>query len=234
MEIEIKNLKKHYQNQMVLDLDQLHISANKITAIVGPNGAGKSTLLNLIAGLIEKDEGEIYYNHQIKVPFQDMTLVFQQPYLIHSSVKENILYPMKIRKLSKDILDQRLDYLSNELHLTHLLEKKSNQLSLGEKQKVSLARALSFYPDLLMLDEPCASIDPTTTHEIEKMLVKMNQNAHMTILFVTHNLDQAKRIADEVLLLNQRKNIEICNKNDFFEHPNHPLTQKFIKGELLI
>lgn len=234
MKIEIKHLKKSYNGVPVLDIEHLTIPGNSVTAVVGPNGAGKSTLLNLIGDLFEKDGGEILYDGNGEPPLKDMTLVFQEPYLISTGVGENIAYPMKLRKASAEVIEQRIQELAEELNLGNLLSKRANQLSLGEVQKVALARALSFEPDMLLLDEPSASIDPHTTSEIEKLLKKRNQEKGTTMIIVTHNLAQAKRLADFVVLLNQGKVIECCGADDFFNHPSQPETKKFIKGELLI
>lgn len=234
MKIEIEKLKKSYQGIMVLDIERLTIGTGKITAIVGPNGAGKSTLLNLIGNLIQKDEGRILYNRDEKVPEKDITLVFQEPYLIASTVKKNIAYPMKLRKIPKEAIEARIGELAEELNLGALLNKKANQLSLGEVQKVALARALSFKPELLLLDEPCASIDPYTTSEIEKILRKMNHYGGTTMVMVTHNLAQARRLADEVILLKKGKLVECCGSEQFFTHPENKETKKFVEGELLI
>lgn len=234
MRIEIEKLKKAYQGVMVLDIERMTIKTGKITAIVGPNGAGKSTLLNLIGNLIQKDEGRILYNGDEKVPEKDLTLVFQEPYLIASTVKKNIAYPMKLRKFSKEAIEVRIRELAEELNLEALLNKKANQLSLGEVQKVALARALSFKPELLLLDEPCASIDPYTTSEIEKILRKMNHSGGTTMIMVTHNLAQARRLADEVILLKKGKLVECCGSEKFFTHPDNEETKKFVEGELLI
>lgn len=234
MKIEIKKLKKTYEGVIVLDIDRLTIKTGKITAIVGPNGAGKSTLLNLIGNLIQKDEGTILYNGDAKAPEKNMTLVFQEPYLIGSTVKKNIVYPMKLRKYSKEIIEARTQKLTEELNLEALLNKKANQLSLGEMQKVALARALSFKPELLLLDEPCASIDPYTTSEIEKILMKMNHFENTTMVMVTHNLAQARRLADEVILLKKGKLVECCSSEQFFTHSENEETKRFVRGELLI
>lgn len=107
-----------------LDIDRLNIASGKITAIVGPNGAGKSTLLNLIGNLIQKDVGRILYNGVEKVPEKDITLVFQEPYLIASTVKNNIAYPMKLRKFSKEAIGVRTQELAQELNLGALLNKR--------------------------------------------------------------------------------------------------------------
>ena len=234
MRVEINHLKKSYNGHVVLDIDRLSVPDHKITAIVGPNGAGKSTLLNMIADLLEKDSGEILYDGDEKIPNKAVTLVFQEPYLISTTVEENILYPMKLRKMDKGVMKERLDFLSKELSLTPLLNKKSHQLSLGETQKAAFARALSFEPELLLLDEPSASIDPYTTNEIEKLLLKLNREKGTTMCIITHNLVQAKRLADHVVLLNKGKVVESCPADRFFHSPERPETKKFIEGELLI
>ena len=120
MKIEIKNLKKSYNGIPVLDLRHLVFPENAVTAVVGPNGAGKSTLLNLIAGLIEKDSGEIFYDGKERVPARRMTLVFQEPYLISSGVRENIAWPLKLRKAPAETVRQRVETLAEELNLQPL------------------------------------------------------------------------------------------------------------------
>ena len=174
------------------------------------------------------------YNGDTKVPEKDMTLVFQEPYLIGSTVKKNIAYPMKLRKYSKETIEARTQELTQELNLEALLNKKANQLSLGEMQKVALARALSFKPELLLLDEPCASIDPYTTSEIEKILMKMNHFENTTMVMVTHNLAQARRLVAEVVLLKKGKLVECCSSEQFFTHSENEETKRFVQGELLI
>lgn len=231
MEIEICNLKKSYGKHMVLDIDSLKLHKQSITAIVGANGAGKSTLFSIIAGLMEADEGCVLYDQSADVPYSKLTLVFQEPYLLHTSVKENIAYPLKIRGYDKAFIQQRVEELARELGISRLLTKKADQLSLGEIQKVALARALSFHPDLLLLDEPSANLDPHTTLEIETMLSKMKDT---TILMITHNLAQAKRVADHVILLHCGKVIEALDAETFFNCPRRSETKKFIEGELLI
>lgn len=234
MRIEIENLKKTYQGIEVLNIEKLAVRDGKITAIVGPNGAGKSTLLNLIGNLLEKDEGVIRYDGDKKVPEKNITLVFQEPYLISTTVRKNIAYPMKLRNISREVIEARIRELSKELNLNELLDKRADQLSLGEVQKVALARALSFEPELLLLDEPCASIDPYTTSEIEKILMKMNHRRGTTMIMVTHNLAQARRLADDVILLKKGKLVECCGAERFFVHPENEETKKFVEGELLI
>ena len=168
------------------------------------------------------------------MPEKNITLVFQEPYLISTTVRKNIAYPMRLRNISREVIEARIRELSKELNLNELLDKRADQLSLGEVQKVALARALSFEPELLLLDEPCASIDPYTTSEIEKILMKMNHRRGTTMIMVTHNLAQARRLADDVILLKKGKLVECCGAERFFVHPENEETKKFVEGELLI
>lgn len=234
MQIELKNVKKAYGKQLVLDVEHLELPGNAIIAVVGENGAGKSTLLKIIGDLMKKDGGEITYDGDTNIPLREMTMVFQQPYLIRTTVRKNIAWPLKIRKVSEEKREEIVRSLSQQLKLDAYLDKKATKLSLGESQKVALARALAFRPKCLLLDEPCASTDPAATAEIEKMLVKTKESSDTTILLVTHNLAQAKRIADHVVLLQNGKVAESCDADTFFYHPRNPQTQKFIEGDLLI
>ena len=234
MELQIRNLKKAYGTHTVLDIGELTVCTGRITAVVGPNGAGKSTLLNILAGLTESDGGEVLYDGSRKLPYQKMTMVFQEPYLISSTVERNIAYPLKIRKVRREEIRERVRTLAEELGLTRLLERRTAGLSLGEIQKTALARALSFGPELLFLDEPCASIDPNATQEIERLLLKRKEEPGMTILIITHDLAQAGRLADRIVLLKEGRVVEACGAEKFFTHPDEEETRRFTGGELLI
>lgn len=234
MDIDIRNLKKKYDNQTVLDIENLSLPGGVITAIIGPNGAGKSTLLKLIGNLIGREAGEILYDGKAGSPTKDMTMVFQEPCLLRRTIRENISYPLKIRKVPKIQIAKRVETLVKDLNLIHLLDKRAGETSLGEAQKVALARALSFEPKLLLLDEPCASIDLQTTAEIERMLKKINREQKTTILIVTHNLGQARRLSDYVVMLDHGRAVESGENSEFFKHPKMPETRQLIEREVLI
>lgn len=234
MEIYIHNLIKRYGNQTVLDIEKLALPGESVTAVIGPNGAGKSTLLKLIGDLINKDGGEIFYGAgESTPPLKEMTLVFQETYLLKRSIGANIAWPLKIRKMPREQRRQRVQELAEELKLTQLLDKRADEVSQGEAQKAALARALSFRPRLLLLDEPCASIDLSATMEIEKLLKKVNREYRSTILIVTHNLAQARRLADYVVMLDHGRVLEQGGNPGFFEHPKMPETRRLIEGETL-
>ena len=234
MEIQLKNLVKQYKSRTVLNIEQGQIDKGSITGIIGANGSGKSTLVNIMAGLGEKTQGRVTYDGEEDIPFDHMTLVFQTPYLIRTTVENNIAYPLKLRKWAKADIEKRVDALCQELGLMELKQCKSWQLSSGETQKVALARAVSFSPNILFLDEPTANIDPISTGEMEKMLVRMNEKEKTTIVIVTHNLAQAKRICTQMLFLNKGILVEQGQCSEMLKNPQQEQTKQFIQGELLV
>ena len=231
MKLEIKKLVRNYGTKRVLDLEEVIIEKGTRTAVIGPNGAGKSTLLNIVSRIDSASEGEVFYESEDP---RLVTQVFQQPYMLRTSVERNIQYPLRLRNWPEDRMKKRSDELMEELGLLDLRNQKAWRLSGGETQKVALARALSFQPSLLLLDEPTANIDPATTAEIEEMLLKINREEGTTILFVTHNLAQARRVCNRLLFLDKGKLVESGDCQRILQNPAEEKTRRFIAGELLI
>ncbi|MDO5413858.1 MAG: ATP-binding cassette domain-containing protein [Bacillota bacterium] len=232
MNITFEKLQKSYDGRKVLDIEKGIIKSGSRTAIIGPNGAGKSTLLKILAGLESADSGSLSYDGSAEFPQMDATMVFQKPYLISTTVEKNIAYPMKLRGFSDDEIEKRVTELTEELGLTSFRKQKAWKLSGGETQKVALARALSFKPKLLLLDEPTANVDPYTTAEIEKMLVKASE--YSTIVLITHNLAQAKRVCNEAMMMHEGKVIEFGLCEEVLLKPSSIETRRFVEGELLL
>ncbi|SHK19205.1 ATP-binding cassette domain-containing protein [Tepidibacter formicigenes] len=207
MDIQINNLKKYYKDKLVLDIDNLQIKKRIITGIIGPNGAGKSTLLNIIAGMDKDFKGSVLYKGKSidKNIYKDMTLVLQRPNLFKRSVYENIEYPLKIRSISKGERKVKVENILKRLDILDLKDKKGHLLSGGESQKVSLGRALVFTPKLLLLDEPTSNIDTNSTNLIEREILNYNKINKSTVIIITHDLKQAKRLCDEIVCIERGK-----------------------------
>ncbi|MDP2844292.1 MAG: ABC transporter ATP-binding protein [Acetobacterium sp.] len=209
MNIETSHIKKIYNEKTVLSLDgqfsDLLFESGKIHGIIGPNGSGKTTLMKIIAGLIAPSSGAVLYNGQplCQDIFSEMTYSTHTPTLFSRSVYQNIAYPLKIRKQEKNAIDQTVSQLLEEFEIDDIKDQSARHLSGGESQKIALARALSFSPKALFLDEPTANIDPKSIQIIEAALQKRNREQGLTIIIITHNLSQAFRICNHLTFLDQ-------------------------------
>lgn len=236
MNLQITNLQKHYEDRYVLNIDNQTIEKGSLTGIVGPNGAGKSTLIKIIAGLIEASNGFVNYNGEkltTKVQ-QDMTLVFQKPYLLRTTVFNNIAYPLSIRGIKKQEILKRVNDVMKSLGIQNLKNQKAWTLSGGETQKVALARAIVIRPSLLLLDEPTANIDPGSVLIMEENIKRFHEESNSTIIMITHNLHQSKRLCTDVAFMNYGEIIEIDKVDIIFNQASNILTKKFIRGEIII
>lgn len=207
MKIVLEKIKKYYGQKKILDIDYLEIPQGKITGITGPNGSGKSTMLNIISNIDCDYEGRVRFNDRIMDNNirKDITLVFQKPYLFSRKVYENITYPLKLRNIDKNMQRDMALKVIKDLEIEDLIDKKGHKLSGGETQKVALARAMVFRPKLLLLDEPTSNIDPESTKIIEREILNFNKKTNSTLIIITHNIDQSKRLCDEIVYLNQGK-----------------------------
>ncbi len=232
----LAGVRKSYAGRTVLDVDHLDVSSGELLAILGPSGAGKSTLLRLLNFLEAPDAGSILFDGQ---PLPDgpspalrrrVTTVFQRPALLNRSVRDNVAYGLRLRGESPD---GRVEDALARMDLTALARAPAHRLSGGETQRVALARALVLRPDVLLLDEPTANLDPYNVALIESIVREQNARLGVTVVLVTHNVFQARRIAGRVGLLLGGKLIEVAPTADFFERPRDPRTAAFVKGEMI-
>lgn len=235
MNLQIRNLAKMYGERQVLDIDSLDIKQGDLVGIIGPNGAGKSTLIRILAGLEEPTRGKITYNGtELKKEHRlAMTLVFQKPYLLRTNVFKDIAYPLRVRKMNGKAIREHVDAIINEMGLEPFKEKKTWTLSGGESQKVALARALVFQPKLLFLDEPTANIDPSSIMVMEKMIKKINEKAGTTVILISHNIAQVKRLCRHIVFMHRGKVWEAGSKEQIINESIYPETRNFINGELV-
>jgi len=203
------------------------------SVIIGPNGAGKSLFLKICHGLIPPHTGTVKWNDLNDASARrHQAMVFQRPVMLRRSVNANIHYPLKLRKIPKS---ERIILVEEALNLSgisRLRDHPARVLSFGEQQKLALARAWALKPQVLFLDEPTASLDPAATHTVEEIIHAIHKQG-TKIIMTTHDLAQAKRIADEVLFMFRGRLLERAPANNFFEQPEYDLAQSFVKGELL-
>jgi len=235
----LRNLKKVYENQCVLQVDSLDIFSGEIFAIVGPSGAGKSTILRLMNFLEPPSEGKITYHMQDFSAQQDMpialrrqvTTVFQTSLLLNRSVWSNVQFGLKLRKSQNS--DQQIIEVLQRVGLIELSQRRARTLSGGEAQRVALARAMVIQPEVLLLDEPTANLDPYNVSLIEDTVKELNIEKGTTIVVVTHNIFQAQRLAQRVGFLLNGELIEVAEVGKFFQAPMDSRTEAFIRGEMV-
>jgi tungstate transport system ATP-binding protein len=235
MNISIKNITKEYDNKLILNIDNYNIKKGKIIGIVGANGAGKSTLVKILGGLEKASGGRLLYDGEqdFNKIYKEITVVFQHPYLLTTSVYNNIAYPLKLRKFKKQEIKNEVNKLMEDVEIKDLEKQRANTLSGGERQKVALARALAFNPSLLLLDEPTANIDPNSMVIMENMIKKINKTKGTTIIIVTHNLAQAKRICDKVIVMDRGEIIEAGDIEEIMQNPQNIVTRNLINKEFI-
>lgn len=222
--LKVKNLKKIYNNKTILDIDYLSFQESKIYAIVGPNGSGKTTLLNILNLLVKPDKGQIFFrdqeiinnsNSKLLEIRRKMTLVDQDPFLFQSTVYSNVAYGLKVRSVSSLVQQNRIKNALDMVGLSGFENRKVDQLSGGEVQRVVIARALVLEPEILLLDEPTTSIDQRNIDIVERIIKKIKEKIKTTVIFSTHNLSQAYRLADEVISILDGKIIQQVPENLF-------------------
>jgi tungstate transport system ATP-binding protein len=200
------------------------------TIILGPNGAGKSLLLRLCHGLIEPTSGSIDWRGFDAARHQAM--VFQRPVMLRRTVAANVEYALSLRGWQRLSQHRRTSEVLERTGLAHLADAPARVLSFGEQQKLALARAWALEPQVLFLDEPTASLDPAATHAIEEVIEAIHRQG-TRIIMTTHDLAQARRLADEVLFIHRGELLECAAAESFFKRPAHPQARAFLEGQLL-
>ncbi len=231
---------KKYDKE-VLRVDRLELLKGCIYGIIGPSGAGKSTLLRIINLLTPPTGGEVKYhgrpvaaNGQERLALQrKMALVFQQTLLFKDSVFNNVAFGLKARGYSKSETEDRVSTLLEQIGMTELRNRRADTLSGGEAQRVAIARAVAFEPELLLLDEPTANLDPGNIEQIESMITGLAREKGITIIMVTHNVFQARRIAEQVMFVHQGRIVEIGATEKIFTEPEKESTRQFVEGRMV-
>jgi phosphate transport system ATP-binding protein len=248
-QIETKNLYVYYHDKEILKDINIKIPAKQLTAVIGPSGCGKTTLLKSFNRLLEIQDnvrvtgeiivdGENILDHKAsEVPDirKKMGLLSQKPYPLPMSIFENIAYGVRIhQKKSKEelakIVQQCLEETGLWNEVKDRLHDPASRLSLGQQQRLCLARAIAVQPEVLLCDEPTSALDPISAQQIEKLLLKLKKD--YTVILVTHTLRQAKRVADYIVFLYFGMVIEQGTAEEFFTNPKNPETKAYLSGEI--
>ncbi|MBW1917531.1 MAG: phosphate ABC transporter ATP-binding protein [Deltaproteobacteria bacterium] len=233
----------HWRNGIqIIDLINAQFEAGRVYALVGPNGAGKTTLLRFL-GLLEKPgEGRILLNGvdatrqwpDCLALRRQIGFIHQHPVLFRTTVFENVAAGLRFRGQTRSQIRSQVQDILFSFGLSHLARRPAASLSGGEAQKVSLAQVTIFAPEILLLDEPTASLDPRNTFEIEELLNSINQRYGTTIVLVTHDLGQAARLSDELIFMCQGQIVESGPTARVLNNPREARTRLFLSRQLVL
>ncbi|MBD1373177.1 ABC transporter ATP-binding protein [Hazenella sp. IB182357] len=221
--LHLTNIQKTYPH-FHIHVPELHVLKGEFLALLGSSGSGKSTLLRIIAGLLTPEQGTLVLDHQtlthIKPEKRDIAMAFQQPLLFpHLNVIENISFGLKMkRRKKKERLQQATSYLEL-VGLEGYETRMPHQLSGGEQQRVSLARAMIMKPRLLLMDEPFSSVDPNIRSELQELTLRLHAEHHMTTIFVTHDHDEAFQMADRIGIMQAGKLLQVDTAHQLYQAP---------------
>lgn len=233
---QLDSITKRYGERVVLSLPALAIEQGEILAIVGPSGAGKSTLLRLLNFLESPTSGSINFNGQPVSPnpplglLRQVTTVFQRPIMLSRSVSQNVAYGLSLRGLPAS---EAVTIALERVGLAGRGQAAAATLSGGELQRIALARALVIKPQVLLLDEATANLDPYNVGLIESIVREEHQEQGTTVVMVTHNVFQARRLAQRVGLMLAGSLIELAPVEQFFNAPTDARTAAFTRGEMI-
>lgn len=240
-----EDIKLWFGEKQVLKGCSIAFEKNKVTALIGPSGCGKSTLLRCfnrmhdlnneakIEGGIHLDNVDIYdKSTSVTEIRRKIGMVFQKANPFPKSIAENINYGLKINNFPSD---ERAHIIENSLKESYLwdevkddLKKPATRLSGGQQQRLCIARTVALRPEVILMDEPCSALDPLSTKKVEELILKLKKD--YTIVIVTHNMQQAQRVADKTCFMYLGEIMEYGDTKQVFENPKHELTKKYVKG----
>ena len=255
-EVILKNIKKIYPHQepkkkkkgepekktnlqiteegvLAVDNFNLHIQDKEFIVLVGPSGCGKSTTLRMVAGLEEISGGELYIGGQLMNDVapkdRDIAMVFQNYALYpHMTVRENIAFPLKLRKVDKAEADQRVNQAAEILGITEYLDRKPKALSGGQRQRVAIGRAIVREPKVLLMDEPLSNLDAKLRNQMRAEIIKLRQRINTTFIYVTHDQTEAMTLGDRIVIMKDGVIQQIGTPQEVFDHPANLFVAGFI------
>ena len=233
-ELSLRGVKKVYENGVVAVRDfDLEIADKEFIVLVGPSGCGKSTTLRMVAGLEEITEGEIYIGGQM-VNFvppkdRDIAMVFQNYALYpHMTVYDNIAYGLKLRKLPKRVIDEKVREAAEILDITELLKRKPKALSGGQRQRVAIGRAIVRNPQVFLMDEPLSNLDAKLRNQMRSEILKLRQRINTTFIYVTHDQTEAMTLGDRIVIMKDGFIQQVGTPQQVFNHPANLFVAGFI------
>ncbi len=232
--VTLKDVKKIYDNKVTaVHSFNLEIADKEFIVLVGPSGCGKSTTLRMVAGLEEISEGELYIDdklvNNVEPKDRDIAMVFQSYALYpHMTVRENMEFPLKLKKVPKDEIKRRVDQAAEILGITEYLDRKPKALSGGQRQRVAIGRAIVREPKVLLMDEPLSNLDAKLRNQMRSEIIRLRQRINSTFVYVTHDQTEAMTLGDRIVIMKDGFIQQIGTPQEVFSHPTNLFVAGFI------
>lgn len=231
--VVLKNIRKVYEKNVVIQGVDLEIKDKEFLVLVGASGCGKSTILRMIAGLEDITDGEIFIGdkkvNKIAPKDRDIAFVFQSYALYpHMTVRENIAFGLKMRKLKENVIEQKVQEAAEILNLTELLDRKPKQLSGGQRQRVALGRAIVREPKVFLMDEPLSNLDAKLRVQMRSEIKKLHEKLQTTFIYVTHDQTEALTMGDRIVVLDKGVIQQIDTPDNIYKNPKNTFVAGFV------
>jgi len=232
-EVVLKNIKKSYDKNVIIDGIDLEIKDKEFLVLVGASGCGKSTILRMIAGLEDITDGEIFIGNKkvnkVAPKDRDIAFVFQSYALYpHMTVRENIAFGLKMRKFSQEIINKKVNEAAEILNLQELLDRKPKQLSGGQRQRVALGRAIVREPKVFLMDEPLSNLDAKLRVQMRSEIKKLHEKLQTTFIYVTHDQTEALTMGDRIVVLDKGVIQQFDTPDNIYQNPKNTFVAGFV------
>nr|WP_295467804.1 ABC transporter ATP-binding protein [Mesorhizobium sp.] len=239
LSIDVSGVSKSYEAFRALDGVSLHVAAGEFVTLLGPSGSGKTTLLNIIAGFVRPDYGRVRFGDEDvtlrPVNRRGLGMVFQNYALFpHMTVGENVAFPLKVRRVSKEEIGGRVEEVLRLVQLEHLAGRSVTALSGGQRQRVALARAVVFSPQIVLMDEPLSALDKNLREEMQVEIRQLHKKIGATTVYVTHDQREALTMSDRIAVMNKGQIVQYGTPEDVYNSPNSTFAAQFIGETTLL
>lgn len=237
--IRFENVSKFYGDQCIIENLSLNVNKGEFISLLGPSGSGKTTILMLLAGFETVTEGTVLLNNQVlnAIPAykRNIGVVFQNYALFpHMSIAENIAFPLQMRGVSKNLIQEKVNKVLDMVKLLAMKDRKPAQLSGGQQQRVALARALVFEPEVVLMDEPLGALDKQLREQMQLDIRELHRQLGLTIVFVTHDQEEALTMSDRIAVFNKGKIEQIATPREIYDYPQTQFVAEFVGATNLI